>query len=163
MKIRGFETVSDEQWKKDCKFFCEIEQIELPKRATKKSAGYDFFSPMQFELYPGEEVLLPTGIKVYMPDNEFLDIRPRSGHGFNFYVRLANTTGVIDSDYYNNKKNEGHVWVKIRNESRDSRNVLRVEFGEAICQGIFSEYRLADGDSYENGEERNGGIGSSNK
>jgi dUTP pyrophosphatase len=160
MKTRGFETVSNEQWKKDCKFNCNIEDVKVPKRATKKSAGYDFFSPIEFELYPGEEIKMPMGIKAYMPYYEFLDIRPRSGQGFGFYIRLANTTGIIDSDYYNNKKNEGHIWLKIRNESADPRNIFRVGFGEAICQGIFLEYRLADGDSFDEGDDRNGGFGS---
>lgn len=165
MKTRGFERISKEQWDKDrdWQFHCEIEDVLLPKRATRKSAGYDFFSPLDFTLAPDEEIKFPTGIKVYLPDNEYLDIRPRSGHGFKHYVRLANTTGVIDADYYNNPDNEGHIWIKIRNESRSDSKPLTVKFGDAICQGIFLEYKLADGDSFDNGEERISGIGSTNK
>lgn len=160
MKTRGFEKVSKVQWDKDCNFNCEIDDVKLPSRATSRSAGYDFYSPLEFVLYPGEEIKIPTGIKVYMPNNEFLDIRPRSGQGFKYYLRLANTTGVIDSDYYNNPGNEGHIWIKIRNESPNPRNILSVSFCDAICQGIFLDYRLADGDSSENGNERVGGFGS---
>lgn len=163
MKTRGFEKISEEQWNKDCSFNCKIEDVLLPKRATRKSAGYDFFSPLEFTLAPGEEIKFPTGIKVYLPDNEYLDIRPRSGHGFKYYIRLANTTGVIDADYYNNQDNEGHIWVKIRNESNSSGKTLTVNLGDAVCQGIFLEYKLADGDSLDNGDERVGGIGSTNK
>lgn len=162
MRTRGFEKISEEQWLADTGggVAMSIDDVAEPRRATKKSAGYDFFSTKEFSLYPQEDILIPTGIKAYMPDDEFLDIRPRSGHGFKYYVRLANTTGIIDSDYYNNSQNEGHIWVKIRNESNNSRKVLNIKAGDAICQGIFLEYRLADGDSVDNGTERNGGIGS---
>lgn len=164
-KIRGFEYISEEQFIKDALeiFNISIEAIKimykdlkLPKRATARSAGYDVFSPITFELKPGEEIKLPTGFKVYMQNNEWIGFLPRSGHGFKYYVRLANTMGVGDSDYYNNKGNEGHYFVKIRNEG-DKR--LRVGKGEAIAQAIFQKYLLVDGDNFE-GEERIGGFGS---
>jgi dUTP pyrophosphatase len=170
-RIRGFERVSFQQLKKDFRFeessftpekykrFCE--KLIIPRRGSKLSAGYDICTPNAFELKPGEEVLFPTGLKAYMLPDENLSIHPRSGSGFNFYIRLANTTGIIDSDYYNNPKNEGHMWVKIRNESKDA--LFSAKPGDAVCQGIFRKYLLADGDSFETGDDRNGGIGSTNK
>lgn len=85
---------------------------------------------------------------------------PRSGLGFKFYCRLANTVGVIDSDYYNNPKNEGHMFVKIRNEGT---KIMEIKQGEGMCQMIFMPFLLVDGDSFDNGEERKGGFGSTTK
>jgi dUTP pyrophosphatase len=95
----------------------------LPQRATKKSAGYDIYAPFSFELAPGEEILVPTGLRVSMQPNEVLFILPRSGQGFKTYARLANTVGVIDADYYE-ADNEGQVFVKLRNESGISPLIL---------------------------------------
>lgn len=148
------------------------DDIFLPQRATQHSAGYDFFAPFNFFLPPQEEILIPLSIKAYMQPNEVLMIYPRSGHGFKKYIRLANTVGVIDGDYYNNSKNEGHIWLKIRNESQKADNVwdndkrtLYISGGEAICQGVFTLYLLADGDDNRDGnkEKRTGGFGSTNK
>ena len=175
-KIRGFEKISREQFEKDFVGYLfdpdvwetESEQdreyrfnkaIKLPKRGTAKSAGYDFFSPIGFTLNPGQDINLPTGIKAYMQKDEVLKAYPRSGHGFKYYARLANTIGIIDSDFFNNEKNEGHIWIKIRNEGD---KVLKIEQGEGIAQFIFQKYLLADGDNFE-GEKRKGGFGSTNK
>ena len=170
---RGFEKISYAQWELDYKLTDQhveflpaqaiYEGIKLPKRATKGSAGYDFFAPYAFDLYPGEETLIPLGIRVYMQPGEVLQILPRSGLGFKFYVRLANSTGVIDSDYYG-AKNEGHIWLKIRNESPyGTRKVLDVENCEAVCQGIFLPFLLVDNDSLDKGNQRIGGFGSTSK
>lgn len=159
-RIRGFEKISEKQFDKDCwGTVINYEEIKLPKRATSKSAGYDVFSPIDIKLNPGEDIKIPTGIKAYMQDDEVLFALPRSGHGFKYYIRLANTKGVIDCDYYNNKDNEGHIWVKIRNEGD---RVFEVTKGTAIAQVIFQKYLLADGDDFT-GEERNGGFGSTDK
>lgn len=157
-KIRGFEHVSNRQWNKDvgneiCPF------PPLPKRATAHSAGYDVYAPYAFTLEPNEEIKLPTGFKVYMKEDEFIMFVPRSGLGFKYYTRLANTLGIGDSDYYNNKGNEGHYWVKIRNEGNKT---LSVKDHEAIAQAIFQKYLLVDGDNME-GEKRIGGFGSTDK
>ena len=166
MKIRGFEKVSRNHFMKDC--ICEDDkklieytynQLEKPKRATAKSAGNDCFSPISFKLNPSEEIKLPTGVKAYMQNNEVVEAYPRSGHGFKYYIRLANTVGVIDADYYDNSNNEGHIWIKLRNEGNKT---IEVKQGEAICQFIFKNYLLADGDSFT-GDDRVGGIGSTNK
>jgi dUTP pyrophosphatase len=156
MLTRFFEKISATQEVKD---FGELDlPVKAPQRATKQSAGYDIYSTREFVLLPGEEVLIPTGYKVFMQPDEYLAVHPRSGQGFKYYVRLANTTGVIDADYYGNEKNEGHIWVKLRNESTEKQ--FRVEQGEAICQAIFHKYLLVDGDSTEDGEDRKGGFGS---
>lgn len=168
-KVRGFEFISTNQAMNDLSEFVYKDEVinlllnrelKLPKRATKNSAGYDVFSPIDFTLQPGEEIKVPTLFKAYMQYSEFLGFFPRSGLGFKYYCRLANTVGVGDGDYYNNSGNEGHYWVKLRNESNVPMTVKR---GEAMCQAIFIPFLLADGDSFENGEIRNGGFGSTTK
>lgn len=159
---RGFEIISQEQLLKDLK---ELKitvpfRTTLPKRGTSKSAGYDIFAPYNITLKPNEEINVPTGLKAYMQDGEVLMAFPRSGLGFKFYCRLANTVGVIDSDYYNNPKNEGHMFVKIRNEGT---KIMEIKQGEGMCQMIFMPFLLVDGDSFDNGEERKGGFGSTTK
>lgn len=170
-KIRGFEKISSNQYQKDFKdinnlcfsneyypedIYATSKEIKLPKRATSLSAGYDVFSPLQFRLCPNEEIKLPTGIKAYMQNDEVLKAYPRSGLGFKYYLRLANTVGIIDADYYNNQENEGHIWVKLRNEGSKT---MIIKKGEAVCQFMFEKYYLADGDSFD-GDKRVGGFGS---
>ncbi len=134
-------------------------EIQLPKRATKESAGYDFFSPFDFMIQPGEEIKIPTGVCVHMKPGEVLLMYPRSGHGFKYYCRMANTVGVIDSDYVESD-NHGHIFVKLRNEGKKN---MYVKVGEAFCQAIFMPFLLVDEDSFDNGENRNGGMGSTTK
>lgn len=160
MKQRGFQVISREQFKKDFNnIFIDHEDLKLPKRATAKSAGYDVFSPFNINLFPNEEVKIATGIKAYMLDDEVLFALPRSGHGFKYYIRLANTQGVIDCDYFNNIDNEGHIWIKIRNEGDKA---FSIDKGDAFCQLIFQKYLLADGDDFI-GNTRVGGTGSTNE
>lgn len=157
---RGFEKISLSTWKsfyKEEDFLETYEDIKIPKRATSKSAGYDFFSPLSFVLMPTQEIKISTGIKAYMMDDEKLMIYPRSGLGFKYYLRLANTCGVVDSDYFNNVANEGNIFIKVRNEGSEK---LIVQKGEGFAQGIFEKYLLADGDEFATGNERVGGIGS---
>lgn len=152
---RGFEIISERQFEMD--FDNEMDaKIILPKRSTKKSAGYDFFAPFDIYLKPNEEIKIPTGVRSYMQDGEVLFIVPRSGLGFKYYTRLANTLGVIDGDYYYSD-NEGHIWAKLRNEGIKD---LYIKQGEAFCQAIFMPFLLTDGDDFENGRIRNGGFGS---
>ena len=135
----------------------EYDSIKLPKRATKGSAGYDFFSPFDFTLNPGDTIKIPTGIRCKIKDGYVLKEYPRSGLGFKYRVRLDNTVGIIDSDYCNSD-NEGHIFIKITNEGDKT---LSVKAGEAFCQGIFEEYFLAVEEEVT--EERNGGFGSTTK
>lgn len=165
---RGFEQITKFQWTKDLrnvirgygirfkKGELNYYKLKLPKRATTNSAGYDVFSPFSFILNCGESINIPTGFKSYMNKNEKLVFHPRSGLGFKFFVRLANTTGIGDSDYFDNIDNEGHYWIKIRNEGS---KILSVNKGDAIAQCIFEDYKLADGDSHK-GKARIGGFGS---
>lgn len=158
MRMRGFEIISKEQFNKDFDKDMEIE-IKLPKRSTKKSAGYDVFAPFDIILKPNEDIKIPTGLRAYMQDGEMLLIFPRSGLGFKYYTRIANTIGVVDSDYYYSD-NEGHIFVKLRNEGDKE---LFIKQGEAFCQMIFMPFLLTDEDNFENGETRNGGFGSTTK
>jgi len=156
---RGFEVISKEQWEKDAReegvdFY--YDEIKLPKRMTSGSGGYDFFTPYAFTLNPGETIEIRTGIKAYMQPDEKFEITPRSGLGFKYFLRLANTVGKIDSDYYNSEKTEGHIFIKLRNEGN---SILVIEKGEAFAQGSFEKYLLADGDGFT-GNKRVGGTGS---
>lgn len=94
--------------------------IQLPKRKTKDSAGYDFFSTLTFELCPNKSILIPTGIRVKIDEGWVLKIFPRSGLGTKYRVQLDNTTGVIDGDYYN-ADNEEHIFIKLTNDSKEER------------------------------------------
>lgn len=157
---RGFEIISEHQFKEDFTMLdATYSDIKLPKRATALSAGYDMFIPFDIVVKPNMEITIPTGIKSYMLDDEVLLAHPRSGHGFKFYIRLANTIGVVDADYFENPDNEGHIKIKIRNEGD---RLFTLNKGDAFCQVIFQKYLLADNDSFT-GKERIGGIGSTNE
>ena len=116
------------------------ESLKLPKRATKKSAGYDIYMPISVVLNPGETVKVPTGIRVKMEDDYVFMIYPRSGLGFKYRLQLNNTVGVIDADYYDSD-NEGHIFVKITNDSNEGKSVS-LEEGTAFAQGIFMQYAI---------------------
>lgn len=135
------------------------EKIQLPRRATKGSAGYDFFSPQQFSLEPGKTITIPTGIRVEMEEGWVLKCYPRSGLGFKFRLQLNNTVGIIDSDYFYSD-NEGHIFVKMTNDSNEGK-IVNVNGGVAFMQGIFVEYGITYDDEVE--EVRNGGFGSTTK
>lgn len=158
MRVRGFEFISKEQMKEDFEPDMNV-VLEKPRRSTKKSAGYDVFAPFDIHLKPDEDIEIPTGLRAYMQDGEVLVAVPRSGLGFKYYMRLANTLGIIDSDYYYSD-NEGHIKIKIRNEGDKD---LYIKQGKAFCQMIFMPFLLADGDNFENGDVRNGGFGSTTK
>ena len=113
-------------------------QLKLPKRATKGSAGYDFYTPISFQLNPGETIKIPTGIRCEMNPRWVLMIYPRSGLGFKFRLQLNNTVGVIDSDYFYSD-NEGHIFIKITNDSNEGK-VVEVKAGQGFAQGIFMQY-----------------------
>ncbi len=135
------------------------ESIALPKRATKGSAGYDFFTPVEIHLKPGETMKIPTGIRCQMNERWVLMIYPRSGLGFKYRMQLNNTVGIIDSDYYGSD-NEGHIYIKITNDSNEDK-VLEVKQGQGFAQGIFMQYGIVEDDDVET--VRNGGFGSTTK
>lgn len=133
------------------------ESIVLPRRSTVNSAGYDFVSPVDFELEPNKEILIPTGIRCKMDGDWTLMIYPRSSIGFNYKVSLANTTGIIDSDYFY-ANNEGHIMVKLVNRGD---KLFSVDKGYKIVQGVFLPYGITVDDD-ANGE-RHGGFGSTGR
>jgi dUTP pyrophosphatase len=137
------------------------ETITLPRRATAHSAGYDFVSPFTVNIGMVSETgetaapaacIIPTGIRVRIDDGYFLGLFPRSGLGFKFGLRLSNTVGIIDGDYYNSD-NEGHILVSVKSDKP-----LKIEAGTRFCQGIFIPYGITVDDSAT--ATRNGGMGS---
>ena len=130
--------------------------IRLPERATKGSAGYDFFSPVAFSLMPGASIKVPTGIRAEMEEGWVLKLYPRSSLGFKYRLQLNNTVGIIDSDYFYSD-NEGHILAKITNDSREERTV-EIQAGMGFMQGIFLEYGITMDDDARG--IRNGGLGS---
>ena len=168
-RIAKFEKVSFEQYSEAVRGIApersdeEIRSlyngIKLPKRATEGSAGYDFYAPERVVLAPGEQILIPTGIRVRIEAGYVLMLFPRSGLGFKLYTRLANTVGNIDSDYYG-ADNEGHIMVKLRMETAGG-EPRTFEAGTAVCQGVFVPFGITEDDGAT--EKRTGGFGSTGK
>ena len=166
-KIALFEKVSLNQYlidmKKNFNFSDEeitelYNNIVLPKRATTGSAGYDFTVPFELKLNKDETLKIPTGIRVKMEPSWVLMLFPRSSLGFKYRMQLDNTVGIIDSDYYYSD-NEGHIILKITNDSKQE-NQMIVEKNKGVCQGIFFEFGITEDDDVI--ETRNGGFGSTN-
>ena len=132
-------------------------EICLPKRATSGSAGYDFFAPTEICLEQGQTAKIPTGIRVKIEEGWVLKIYPRSSLGFKYRLRLDNTVGIIDSDYYY-ADNEGHIFIKITNCGDKT---LTVEKGKAFAQGVLVEYGITVDDDATS--IRTGGFGSTDK
>ena len=135
------------------------DSLELPKRATKGSAGYDFYAPFSFSLPPASTIKIPTGIRVKMDEDWVLKVYPRSGLGFKYRLQMNNTVGIIDSDYFYSD-NEGHIFIKMTNDSNEGKTV-DVSQGTGFAQGIFLEYGITVDDEAEG--IRNGGFGSTTK
>lgn len=133
----------------------------LPKRATARSAGYDFVAPYDIIVHAGGSnvATLRTGIKAHMEPDEFLMMCIRSSLGIKWGLALANGTGIIDADYYGNPDNDGEICIALVN--RDPYHDVKIHRGDRIAQGIFMKYLLADDD--ETDTERNGGVGSTGK
>ena len=146
----AFPKVSKEEAKKI------YDKIKLPRRATSGSAGYDFFMPLQVTLSPGETAKIPTGIRAKMREDYVLMIYPRSGLGFKYRLQLNNTVGIIDSDYYGSD-NEGHIFIKVTNDTNENRTLV-MEEATGFAQGIFMQFGITDDD--ECTDVRNGGFGS---
>lgn len=158
--MRKFEKISFGQFKKDIKDDKKLyESYLLPVRSTKKSAGYDIRSLEEYTLKPGESKAFTTGLKVSMNEDEVLYLYSRSSMGYKYDVSLSNSVGVIDSDFYNNKDNEGHFRVKLINHGDKD---FEVKVGDRIAQGVFMKYLVVD-DEEKITNEREGGLGSTNK
>ena len=167
-RVAAFEKVSRTQFVKDwldafggSETAAEqiYECIRLPKRATKGSAGYDFYSPLDFVLHPGETIKIPTGIRASMREDYVLMVFPRSGLGFKFRLQLNNTVGIIDSDYYYSD-NEGHIFIKLTNDSNEGK-ILSLAADCGFAQGIFLPFGITEDDDVT--ELRNGGFGSTTR
>ena len=177
MKIRGFETVSR----------VEGQEVTLPTRSTKRSAGYDFIAfedvtipPMSFvgsvteitedpniakqipiTQFIHRPIMVKTGIKAYMQEDEFLELANRSSNPGKKGLVLSNGVGIVDSDYYNNEENEGEIAFPFYNLSNES---IVIKKGEKIGQGVFRKYLEADEDASNTLDNtRSGGFGSTGK
>jgi len=153
-KTRGFELVK----KKFLKSYNECREVLLPLRGTKTSAGYDFFLPKEVEILPEAWVLVWTDVKAYMQEDEVLEIYPRSSIAIKKEIRIKNIVGIIDSDYYNNIKNDGNIGLCLWNFG--SRTVY-IKAGEAIAQGIFKKFLVSE--NCNSDKERVGGLGSTSE
>lgn len=174
-KIAKFEKVSFEQFAEDwCRFNNRTklddhtneklkemyDKIKLPRRATKGSAGYDFFMPYYAVLHVDAARVIPTGIRCKIENGWVLKMYPRSGMGFKHGVTLANTVGIIDADYYGSK-NEGHIMIKLTNDKIPLANNVELEEGSAFCQGVFVPFGITEDDVADG--VRDGGFGSTGK
>lgn len=167
--VAQFEKVSLSQFSKDFKNLnpntnlsdAQIEEmynkIKLPTRATKMSAGYDFFLPFAIEMKPNDELVVPTGIRVKCQEDYALLIMPKSGLGTKSRLILYNTAGLIDADYYYSD-NEGHIMLKVLYDIRNSDKVLSLPAGKSFMQGFFFPFGITNDDNVNTA--RNGGFGS---
>lgn len=147
MRVRGCEKITKY---KDTDF-------PMPVRKTKTSAGYDISVPEDVALRPGRLVLVPTGVKAYMQDDEFLGVHIRSSMAVKQGLRLVNNIGIIDADYYNNPDNEGHIMLALVNTGVQP---VVLKKGERVAQGIFYKYLTTDDDDKSEKDHRSGGFGS---
>ena len=155
---RYFEKISFLEFKKSVKDDYKLyEEYSLPVRKTKNSCGYDFLTIEEFTIQPGEIKKIPTGYKAKFLEDEMLMLVVRSSMGFKYNIRMCNQVGIIESDYYNNIDNEGHMFIALQNEGTKE---FTCKKNEAYAQGIFTKF-LTCGDIIT--EERKGGFGSTNK
>ena len=165
-RIAKFEKISRQQMLRDAQTFLwgaagvpdlndVYDNIQLPKRATRGSAGYDFYAPTDLIIMPDLATVVPTGIRCIIEEGWFLAMFPRSGSAFKYGLSLANTVGIIDSDY-SHAGNEGHILLKLQTKQR-----IEFKRGDRIAQGIFLPYGVTVDDEAEG--ERHGGFGSTNE
>lgn len=149
MRLRGFEVA---------KGFEEY-NINLPKRATMNSAAYDIEAAEDITLPPFEKGMKPclikTGLKAYMQSDEVLMIVPRSSSPKKQGILFPHSMGVIDSDYYENESNDGHIFVQCIN-IKDEEVVIKK--GDKVAQAYFQKFLVTDDDNAEG--TRTGGFGS---
>lgn len=168
-RVAKFEKVSFPQFKLDLLTCCGVsangvpvnfaedvyKEIRLPERATKYSAGYDFFTPVNVHIGRDEVVKIPTGIRCTMIPDNVLMLYPRSSLGFKYGIRLMNSTGIIDADFAF-AQNEGHILLCLTADQP-----VDLTAGQKIAQGIFLPYGLTLDDDVQ--EVRHGGFGSTGK
>lgn len=147
--MRKFLVVKDEFRK-----FKEKE-IKLPTRGTKYSAGYDFYLPNMLVIQPKSTAFIFLDVKAAMNEDEVLYLHVRSSLGVKKGIVLANTTGVIDSDYFENPDNDGNIGIALTNTTDKP---ILLEEGERVVQGVFHKFLVTDDDMTIS--ERKGGFGS---
>ncbi len=151
MKLRGFEVAKG----------FEDKDIHLPKRSTMHAAGYDVEAAEDVIIpvyHPGvKPTLIPTGLKAYCMDDEWYMLVNRSSGPKKGFI-MANSIGVVDSDYYENESNDGHFYFQYINCSDHD---IEVKKGDVIGQVIFQKYLTVDND--EASGIRKGGFGSTDK
>lgn len=176
MKLRGFEVVADGH-----------SEVQLPVRGTRTSAGYDLFATEDLVIKPQQTVKFRTNVKAYMQADEMLIIDIRSSMGVKQDLMLANTLGIVDSDYYGNEDNAGNMIIAIRNlkpalavtdcvdvvdihgmvrhipwvSNLTLKNTVTIKAGERVAQAIFIKFLESDNCNTET--ERTGGVGSTTK
>lgn len=155
--MSDFYIVKDQELKKYEEIFTKND-IVIPTRKTFASSGYDFSSPYELSIKPHSVEKIYTGIKANLNEDEFLMIVVRSSIGINKGIVLANQVGIIDSDYYNNESNDGHIIIALRNMTDET---VLIKKGERVCQGIIQKYYKTESDNQTN--KRIGGFGSTGK
>jgi len=134
--------------------FQDIE-FDLPTRGTAASAGYDIAAVEDTLIPAGTVVLVPTGVKALMLSGEVLMLYLRSSLAYKKDLVMYNSTGVIDADYFENVKNDGHIMVMLHNVGHED---VLIEKGERIAQGVFMTFETTVSDRAYG--SRIGGIGS---
>ena len=171
--IAKFEKVSLKEFMNSVKAYNDIyteeeianiyKSIEMPKRATEGSAGYDFVTPLDIDVpslkcnNSNKTKLVPTGIRCKIERGFVLKLYPRSSVGIKKNLELANTVGIIDSDYYL-ADNEGHIKFSLRNNNDEP---VKIKANERVVQGLFIEHFFAEEEDVVS--KRSGGFGSTNK
>lgn len=156
--MRKFLKINKEEYNKYNGLF-SYDDIVIPQRQTSKSCGYDFVSPHEVEINPGEVKVIYSGIKCALNDNEYLLLAVRSSIGIKRGIVLANQVGIIDADYFENPDNDGHIMIALRNITN---NKVIIKKGERVVQGIIMNYQVTD-DDVPKCDKRSGGIGSTGK
>lgn len=163
-KLPFYKLYTDEEFERRMKE--AYDHIRLPRRSTSGSAGYDFYLPFDsIPLFNNEPVVIPTGIKMELTPGCFLGLFPRSSYGYKYGMRLENTVGIIDADYYNNPDNEGHISAKVSihpytpNDSAIKSPELPLVRGDRYMQGIIMGHAIT-ADDYPISNKREGGVGS---
>ena len=152
MRQRGFEVAKG----------YEDKDIHIPVRKTAHSAGYDVEAAEDIiipKYYPGiKPTLIPTGLKAYCQSDEWFMLANRSSNPIKRGLVMANSIGVIDSDYYGNPDNDGHFMFAYYNFFNED---VVIKKGDVIGQVIFQKYLVTDDDNATG--VRTGGFGSTDK
>lgn len=133
--------------------------IQLPKRSTIHSAGYDLSIVEDIQIEPGEIKLGITGLKAFMQDDEVLLVYPRSSLPRRYHLTIPNNVGIIDKDYYGNADNDGAIFISLYNFGDET---VSLKKGERVAQGIFQKYLISPSEE-EVTKIRDGGFGSTGK